>query len=200
MKNILIAAGIFALFGLVGSCSAVGTYNSLTSQEKGVTATWRNSQVWYDTFWKKVSETAQVTDKYKSDFKEIFIGGIEGRYPPGKAVTFLMESNPALDASVYVQVQRVIESGRNDFAQTQQTLVDRQRAYDTSLHTFPNVILAGVFGFPSEINGQDRPATDVDGDGRYTVLDYPTVTSAKTQEVFKTGREDKPLDVFGGAK
>ena len=32
---------------------------------------------------------------------------------------------------------------------------------------------------------------------QFTVLDYETVTSGKTQDVFQSGREDEPLDVFG---
>jgi hypothetical protein len=199
-NSILIPLGILAAFALVGGCSVVSSYNGLNGQEKGVTATWRDSQVWYDNFWKKVRETAQVTEKYKDDFKEVFLGSIDGRYPPDRPVQFIMESNPTLDASLYKQIQRVIESGRDDFSQTQRTLVDRQRAYSTSLTSFPNVALAGMLGFPHEVNGDLRPARDADGDGKYTVLDYPIVTSGKTQEVFNTGREDEALDVFGAGK
>jgi len=49
--------------------------------------------------------------------------------------------------------------------------------------------------FPSEQTGEMSPGKDIDGDGKLTVLDYPIVTSTKT--VFKEGKDDEPLDVFG---
>lgn len=198
MKNIaLIVFATLALGAALAGCAAVSTYNNLTGQEKGVTATWRDSAVQYDTFWKKVQEVAQVPDAYKDAFKDVILASAEARYGD-KDPAFLMitEANPALDPTMYVQVQRVIETGRNEFAQTQRTLVDRQRAFDTALSSFPDNVVAGFLGFPHEVNGEFRPTKDLDGDGKYTVLDYPTVTSGKTQEVFSTGRDDEPQDVF----
>ncbi len=58
-------------------------------------------------------------------------------------------------------------------------------------------MLAGIFGFPHEVYGELRPVKDLDGDGRFTVLDYSTITSEKTEGVFTTGREDEAIDVFG---
>lgn len=199
MKGIL--AGIVAIFFmilLVGGCTASSTYNSLIGQEKGVSASWSNSQIVYDNFWKKVQEVAQVPESYKDAFKDVLLAPTEARYA-GKDPAFLMitEANPQLDPSMYVKVQQVIEAGRNEFAQSQTTLRDRQRAYETNLSTFPNNLLAGVFGFPHEVNGELRPAKDLDGDGKYTVLDYPIVTSDRTQQVFTTGRDNEALDVFG---
>lgn len=175
----------------------VGVNNNLVRQEVGITATWRDSQVQYDTFWKKVQETAQVPEHYKNDLKEIMLSTTEARYE-GKdpALLLIAEANPALDPSMYVQVQRVIEAGRNDFAQTQRTLVDRQRVYSTLLKEFPGGFIAGTLGFPKEVVGEYRPSEDMDGDGLKTVLDYKTVTSSKTQETFSTGLEEEPLNVF----
>jgi hypothetical protein len=196
LGGVVIALGLLGAFGLVGGCGTISLNNDLVSQETGIKATWRDSQVQYDTFWKKVKETAQVTDQYKEDFKEILLGAIDGRYDNQKMVMFIMEQNPQLDAAAYTQLQQVIESGRNDFAQTQRTLVDKQRRYETSLGTFPNNVVSGFLGFPKDVAGEYAPATDVDGDGKYSVLDYRTVTSEKTQGVFRSGREDEPLSVF----
>lgn len=192
----LITLGLLGAFGLVGGCSTISLNNSFVAQEKGIKATWLDSQVQYDTFWKKVKETAQVTDQYKEDFKEILLGAIDGRYENQKMVMFIMEQNPQLDAAAYVQLQQVIESGRNDFARTQRTLVDKQRRYDTSLSTFPNNVVAGALGFPKSVAGDSAPSSDADDDGKLTVLDYKTVTSSKTQKVFSTGLENEPLNVF----
>ena len=189
--------GVLFLIVSAGSCGAMSAYNGLNAQEKGVTAVWRDSQVQYDTFWKKVKETAQVTDNFKESFRDIFMGSVEKRYE-GKDPAFLalQEANPNLSPDLWVQVQRVIESGRNDFAQTQRSLIDRQRRYETSLTDMPAAMYVGFFGFPREVSGEYRPKTDTDGDGRYTVLDYKIVTSDKTQDAFSTGK-DEPLNVFG---
>jgi hypothetical protein len=195
MNKFLVPLGLLLAFAGIGSCATVSTYNSLTAQEQGVEATWRDSQVWYDNFWKKVGEVAQVTDRYKKDFREVFQGAIEGRYASDRPAQFIMESNPSLSPELYVNVQRVIESGRDDFAQTQRTLVDRQRAYSVALKTFPTVLLASTLGFPHDLTGENRPVKDVDGDGRYTVLDFPTVLGGRTRQAFATG-EDEALQVF----
>lgn len=149
---------------------------------------------------KKVKETAQVTDNYKNSFKEIFVGGIEGRYKDGgmgQMALLIQEANPALSPELYLQVQRVIEAGRNDFMRSQTDLLDKQRRFKTHLETFGGSVFAGFTNMPKEVAGDLKPPRDRDGDGRYTVLDYPVVTSSKTQEVFNTGRDDAPVDVFG---
>lgn len=199
MKNaLLIGGGVVVALLVAGVAIVIGFNNSAVSQENGIEATWKDSQVQYDAFWKKVKEVGQVTDRYADDFKELFLGSMDARYE-GKdpALQFIMEANPDLPPDAYTKLQTVIEEGRNDFARTQRTLVDRQRAYETHLEKFPNSALAGPLGFPRAVTGEYAPPGDTDGDGVVTVLDYKIVTSSKTQEVFKTGREDEPLDVFG---
>lgn len=193
----VIAASLMGLVLILG-LSVMSYNNNCVSQEAGLEATWEDSQVQYDKFWKTVKEQAQVTDKYASDFKAIFLGSIEGRYE-GKdpAVQMLMEANPSLDSSMYQQLARTIEAGRNDFARTQRTLVDKKRAYKTTLTKFPGSMVAGSLGYPSEATGKYAPPQDSDGDGRITVLDYESITSGKTQAVFQSGQEDEPLNVFG---
>ena len=193
-----IGLGTVGLLALLAVGSAISFYNGAVSQENSIVATYKDSQLQYDKFWKTVKESAQVTDAYKEDFKEIFLGSMDARYD-GKdpALSFIMESNPTLDPAAYLQLQRVIESGRADFTRSQSTLVDKQRAYETSIETFPNVVMAGFFDFPKSQVGEYAPAEDIDMDGKATVLDYRIVTSSKTTDVFESGREDEALDVFG---
>jgi hypothetical protein len=86
---------------------------------------------------------------------------------------WLREHNPTLDASVYKKVQDIIEAGRNSFEADQKMLIDKKRAYETSLETFPHNIVAGALGFP-----------------KITLDDYGIVTSDHTEEVFKEGKSD----------
>lgn len=190
----LSALAILAAMATMG----ISSYNSMVDAEKGVIGVWRDSQIQHDTFWKSVKETAQVTDAYKDAFMEAVTATADARYA-GKdpAVSLIMEANPTLDPATFVKVQQVIESGRREFAATQRTLVDRQRAYDAATERFPNNLFAGIMGFPRPLTGEIAPADDIDGDGVKTVLDYRIVTSTTTQEAFRTGREDAPVNVFG---
>lgn len=176
----------------------LGTYTDLNSQEIGVRAMHQSSAVVYDKMWKSIKETAQVSDRYASDFKEVFIGSIEGRYE-GKnpAVSLIMEAAPNLDSSVYTRVQAIIEQGRAEFMNSQQSLVDRQRRYGESLTSPTGLLFTTIVGvFPREQMGDFKPERDRDGDGLYTVLDYPTVTSGATRDAFRTG-EAEEVNVFG---
>lgn len=193
----IVGASVLGILLLTGGC-VWSFHNNCISQETSLVATWEDSQVQYDTFWKTVKEQAQVTDRYADDFKAVFLASIEGRYA-GKdpAVQMLMEANPSLDATMYQQLARTIEAGRHDFARTQRTLIDKKREYKKTLAQFPNDTMASRLGFPSELTGSNAPPMDSDGDGRLTVLDYEAITSQTTQDVFRSGHDDKPLDVFG---
>lgn len=196
-KFLTIGIGLVLGFGAcAGGCGAIRVNNDLISQEKAIQANWRTAQVEYDTFWKTVKEQGQVADQYSEKFKDIFLGSIDGRYSADAPAMFIMESNPTLSPDLFVQVQRSIEAGRAKFAQQQTNIADRIRRFDTDMSTAPNTFFVGMLGFPHELTGEYAPSKDLDGDGLITVLDYPTITSAKTQEVFKSGREDEPLNVF----
>lgn len=179
---------------------AVGFYNTANSLSQSTVAQWQSNQSRYDGFWKMVKETAQVTDKYKTDFKNIFIGAIEGRYKDngmGQMFAMIKEENPRLDASLYTKIQQVIEAGRGDFMRSQDDLLDKQRRLGTHLSSATGALFSGFLGLPKEVLGDLRPPRDKDGDGKYTALDYPIVTSGKTKEVFSTGEDNAPVDVFG---
>lgn len=189
----LLGVGLLATIMLL---EVVSTANQLAASEEGILAVRRDGELRYDAFWKKVSEQAQVQSKYKEDFKDVFLGSIEGRYGDDRAVAWIAESNPTLDSSVYVNLQKTLAAGREEFTVTQETLVDRQRSYRTTLRKFPDGMIAGFLGYPKEVTGNDRPQKDLDGDGRFTVLDFPFVTSSKANAVITSGLEEQPLNVF----
>lgn len=177
---------------------AAGLYNRCIEQEAALVAAVKASELEYDNLWKKVSETASVADRYGDDFKEALHGAIGLRQPPADIKSlhqFLREANPALPDRTYAEVQRILDSGRDRYTASQRAVTELQQAYQVSLAAFPDVLLAGALGFPREVAGHG-PA-DLDGDGKRTVLDYPVVTSARTETAFASGREDAPIDVFG---
>jgi hypothetical protein len=90
----------------------------------------------------------------------------------------------------------VIEANRASFKRGQGELADKQRRYADHLGSIGGRFWSGITGHPHEIKGEDAPPKDLDGDGILTVLDYPIITSARTEAVFESGREDEPMKVF----
>lgn len=190
----LIVAGVIATIMFIVGLS---WYNGAVSLTNTTEAQWRDNQNSYDAFWKTVKETAQITDRYKEDFKQVLIGATELRFKNtgGTGVFALAEANPALAPEVYTQLQRVVEAGRIDFKRSQTTLLDKQRALKNHLQHASGNFFGMFFSFPRVASGDFAPPKDLDGDGVLTALDYPIVTSATTKKVFEEA-ESEPIQVF----
>jgi len=198
-RGIIIAIASVAVLGLVLVFSYIGFYNNAVRLENAVSAQYESNKNSYDSFWKKISEMAQVPDKYKEDFKDVLVGNMEARYGDGGSkaqMQWIQEHSVAFDSSLYQKVMTAIESGRNDFRQGQDDLLDKQRVYKNHLQSFGGSLWAGFGGFPREIGGELTPSSDRDGDGIKSVLDYRIVTSKRTEAAFDSG-EDEAIDVFG---
>ncbi|RLI46822.1 hypothetical protein DRO61_08740, partial [Candidatus Bathyarchaeota archaeon] len=130
----------------------------------------------FDEMWKSIKQVAGVTDKYATDFKEIYTGLMDGRYEAdgtsNPMFKFVKEHNPQLDAAVYRDLSNTIVAKRESFTRNQQKLIDIKREHDNLRLKFP----ARIF-------------VDVDE------LDITVVTSTKTKEIFATG-EENDIDLF----
>lgn len=198
--KILIAGGAaFLLLLLVGFVSMTGWYDSAIKLENTTIAQWKDNQNTYDAFWKTVKEVAQVPDKYKDDFKQLLVADTTAKFgPEGSKATFqwFQDRQINFDAGLYRKVQDVIESGRQDFKRSQTELLDKQRKVADMTQSYWGSVMAKHYSFPRDLKGDTAPPKDLDGDGRLTVLDYPIVTSARTQKAFQTGQDDE-VQVFG---
>jgi len=164
---------------LIVGAMLVSTNNQCVTQEATLNALKQQSASQYDTFWKSVKEVAQVPSQYSKDMKETYQGIMDGRYKDkNPLMNWIKESNPNFDSSMYKQVQQVIESGRNDFKDTQKQMIDGAREYKTYVGKFPTSLLAGFVGYP-KIKWED----------------FEPVTSDRTDGAFKT-RKDEAVDVF----
>jgi hypothetical protein len=200
LRNLLIAGAVFAFIGIGFIVTIISWNNGVVAAEQGVLAQWRNNQNEYDSFWKKVQEVAQVPGKYKEDFKDLLVSETSAKYgASGSQATFqwFKDRDINFSSEMYVKVQNVIESGRNDFKRGQTELVDKQRRLTTEVKQFPGSMLASLMNVPAPVHGKYAPKEDIDGDGKLTVLDYPIVTSSKTEAVFESGKDDAPIAVFG---
>jgi hypothetical protein len=82
---------------------------------------------------------------------------------------WVQESNPTFDVSLYQSLMRSIEVERTGFFNEQSTLIDMQREHKVYLQKAPNRWFLEDSLKPVEIK---------------------VITSSKTDEVYRTGRED----------
>ena len=130
----------------------------------------------YDTMWKVISQKAQITEEYKTSFKDIYTAIMEGRYGDergGSLMSWIQESNPNFDVSLYKDLMVSVEGQREKFLRDQKELIDLNREHDLVITTFPGSLFVG-----------DRP-----------MIEITVVTSAKTDADFATG-QDNDVDVF----
>lgn len=182
-KGWMVALGLGVLllvFG-VGACTTVVSFNNgCVQQENGIKAQYKNNQSNYANYFNKIKEMAQVPGMYTDDLKKVYDSVIKGRYGKDgvKAMfTFIQEKNPEFDSSMYVQLQRAMEAGRDSFHSDQKMLLDKKRVYETKIQAFPGNFLSGFLGFP-----------------KINLDEYDIVINEETENAFKT-KKAGPISV-----
>lgn len=179
----LIGLGVVVLLGVMFAFWAIGISNSEKKLYLTGKAAQQNCEVIFDNMWKTIKTEAGVTDQYKDGFKEIYVAMMNGRYAndanSGKEtlMKWIQESNPTFDSGIYVKLMNTIEGTRNGFTMEQKKLIDIDRQHKAMRVTFPNSLIIG-----------GRPD-----------LDIKLVTSAKTEQAYKTGQEND-IDPFAKDK
>lgn len=168
----VVLAGIIA----IGAVSYISAYNMGNRMEQNIIATDTNNRNILAQYGNRVSEAAQVPAMQRDDLTQVVTAALEGRYgEDGSQAVFqwIQEQNPQIDSTVYVQLQRIIESGRIEFANAQTQLVDQRRVYETALGTFWGGTWLKIAGYPS---------IDLD--------EYQIVSTSRADEAFETGVEE----------
>ena len=167
---IILSASIFGM-------SIWSKRNHMVDLEELINAQYTTNQSNYDNMWKKIQESAQVSDKQAEHIKEIYAETISGRYNDSELLfKAIQEDNPDLDSSVYTELQRTIESGRNEFDNNQKKITDLIREYNSYVRK--HVITSTIF------NKKTMDSKDF------------IVTSERTNEAFNTGKDDK-INIMG---
>lgn len=125
----------------------------------------------FDKVWKVISQSAQVTDKYKDSFQKVYGTIMTERYSGkrgGALMSWIHEQNPEFSAGLYASLMDTIRGLREEFAQVQVKLIDIKREHDNLRMTVPSKWFVG----------------------KREALVINVVTSSLTDEVFKTGKED----------
>lgn len=172
-------AAVFFVFFCGYGCSAMSYRSECVKMEASIKAQHTQNKNVYDNNWKKFREMAQIPEMYTNDLKKLYDGALQSRYGAegSKAVfQFIQEHNPQLDSAVYTKLQAAIEAGRNEFSASQATLIDKKREYETLLNGNQALFVNVWFGFP-----------------RIDLDQYGIVTSEKTEEVFKSGKDNTEI-------
>lgn len=169
----IVIACILLLVGISVPMSCVGTRNTEIGLRNSILTMQKSNVAFYDTMWKTIQQQADVSNKYQSDFKEIYIGIMEARYGSDANTSdplflWIQERNPEFDASMYAKLMTTIESLRMQFFNHQERLLDKKREHDNLLEMFPSSMY---------LKGRDK-------------IDVIIVTSSKTEDAFKSGKED----------
>jgi len=135
----------------------------------------------YDKMWKTISQKSQVAIKNDSSFAKNVNVIMEGRKDaPQVFMKWVQESNPNANyesvAALYGDLSRAIEGQRNDFFMEEKMIQGIVLEHDNIMSKFPSGFILSTFM------------------GR-TKLVYKPITSDRTDEVIKTGK-DNDVDVF----
>lgn len=168
----LIAAGIVLVGILATVFYGISTNNTQIDLSTRITAQKTVTANYYDKMWKILKQKAGVADKYKTAFKDIYTGLIEGRYDQpgsdGSLMKFIHESNPNFDASLYRDLMNSIEVERTGFYNEQNKLIDLGREHTNLLRKIPSRWFLGDV----------KP------------IKIAIITSAKTKGVMASGEEN----------
>lgn len=169
----MVVVGILAVLGVTVIGSYVSNYNYGNEAEKTIVAEYENLHNVLGQYSVKVKEAAQIPSMQTEDLAKLFNGSIAARYgTDGSQATmqWLKEQNPNLDQSTYLQIQRIIEAGRDEFKNHQTKFIDSKRTYETSLGYLWQGMWLRIAGYP-----------------KIDLAAYKTVTSNHAEEAFKTG-------------
>ena len=179
MKAIVIGV-VVAIIAVFGIATYVHYANLGVRMENGIKAAYDDNKNVLGQYSLKVVETAKVTGKFADDLARVTSEALEGRYGEnGSRAVFnwIQENYPGqLDASLYANVQRVIEAGRKDFEVKQRTLIDQKRVYQNQLDFVWSGFWLGVAGYP-----------------KIKLEDFKILTSEHAEESYKSGIE-KPVE------
>ena len=163
-----------AFFGMYVSASNTG--NALEQQLK---AELQNNKNILAQGQQKVLEVAQVPEMYRDDLMKVASAAIQGRYGEGGSkamMQWLQEQNPNVDSKIYLKVQQVVESYRDEFKNGQTKMIDVKRVYETQLGTFWTGMFMRFAGYP-----------------KVDLNEFMPITTDRVEVTFKNGKEAAPL-------
>lgn len=180
MKAAMIVGGIFLTLILAVAGVAIANWVSYSNfgneQEQTINASYENNKNILGQYSLKVKEAAKVSDKYSDALTKVIEGALTARYGDEgsqAAMQWITEQNPNMDAQVFIKIQQIIESGRNEFQVSQTSLLDKCRIYKTNLGYVWGGFWLKLAGYPKD--GLEKRCT--------------AITSDYAKDAFNTGVE-----------
>lgn len=179
MKKIIILSvlGLFGIGALIVVMLAIGGisfHNKEVRLRNLIVNKQTDNKNQMDKMWKNIAQVAEVSDEQKKALVEIFTSHAAARTSEGQGrmMAWIKESVP--DASptskTYLNLQNVIVSERDGFTMRQKEILDFKREHDNLIDVAPGNFYAWILG-------------------RHKI-DVVIVTSTRTEDAFKTGKDD----------
>ena len=167
---LIVAGSCLALLILIFVLMRFSYQNQEIELRNQAKAQQQANTVLYDKMWKTISQLAQIAEKYKDSFKDIYTKIMDARYSDNDKLLFkfVTEQNPTLSTDLYNQVADAVKANRAEFANVQNRLIDIKREHKNLRQKVPGKWFVG-----------DKPE-----------LEIKIVTSTKTEKVFESGKDD----------
>lgn len=149
--KILVAIGGFAVLAVVVIMFLFSYNNMGNGYEQRLSGVKDNAENIIAQYQLLVVEAAQVPEMQRDDLTEVITAALDGRYGEnGSRAIFqaISEDNPQIDSTVYVKLQTIMQSGREDFKREQTRQRDIMTEYQTKLGNMPSGFFLGVMGYP----------------------------------------------------
>lgn len=180
-KSLIITLSILALFLFVfGGCGVytLNLANQDASQKVEFNQKFDERTAFYDNMWKTVKEKSAVALRNDSSFQTVVNSIMEQRKDSeGLFMKWVTESNPAATfgevSSLYKDLSRTIEAKRDQFFEQEKMMQDIKRENDYLFVRQPQALILGLLG--------RKP------------LEYKPITSDKTDNVIRTGKDNETL-------
>jgi hypothetical protein len=173
------ALALFAVVIFGGGCSGiyfVGTMNKSIGLINTIKAKQVDNTNEFDTMAKKISQTAQVSEKQLAALKDIFVSHAQARTTDGGGLMkWVQESCPTVDVKTMENLQNIVVASRDRWCARQKELIDLKREHDNLVDMFPSSLILAVCGHQKQ--------------------DIIVVTSGRAKEAFATG-EDNETTLF----
>lgn len=176
------AGGSLLLLVVIMLFYGIGVSNKEARLRNQITAKQTDNSNEYDNMWKKIKQSAEVTDGQKEALRQIFVDHAKARSGDGgknAIMLWIKESIPNVDTSTFNQLMNIVTGSRDRFTMRQKELLDFKREHDNMIDTFPSSMILSFLG-----RGK---------------IDVVIVTSTRTKEAFRTG-EDDDTSVFDKGK
>lgn len=167
--------GLVGLFAFITVVSTISTSNSEVDLRNRFKQHMDQRTAFYDKMWKTISGKGQVALKNDSSFQKIVNMQVTGQKGGDQLMMqWVTQSNPAATFEqvtlLYADLSRAIESERDGFFMEEKMIQGIVYEHDNILGKFPSGFILGMFGRKS--------------------LEYKPITSTRTDEVMKTGKDD----------